>query len=188
MKAYLIFSSASALAISISATAAMAQTSTNAAAVATAEGPPCFAALSFPDPNNPVRVNVPGVNRKEFSNFAPKVGVQVRPNDDVMVYGSYSEGYKTGGWTTRLTNPQGNVAPDFDEEIAETFEVGVKSTLLDRRLQLNIAGFTTNYKNVQLNQQVGTSPTIDNAGTARIKGVEVEAVIAPARARVGFKF
>ena len=146
-----------------------------------AGGPPCFAALSFPDPTNPVRVYVPGINRKEFSNFAPKVGVQLRPNDDVMVYGSYSEGYKTGGWTTRLTNPQGNVAPDFDEEIAETFEIGVKSTLLDRRLQLNIAGFTTNYKNVQLNQQVGTSPTIDNAGTARIKGVEVEAVIAPAR-------
>jgi len=144
-----------------------------------AGGPPCFAALSFPDPTNPVRVYVPGVNRKEFSNFAPKVGVQLRPNDDVMVYGSYSEGYKTGGWTTRLTNPQGNVAPDFDEEIAETFEIGVKSTLLDRRLQLNVAGFTTNYKNVQLNQQVGTSPTIDNAGTARIKGVEIEAVVAP---------
>lgn len=146
-----------------------------------AGGPPCFAALSFPDPTNPVRIYVPGINRKEFSNFAPKLGVQLHPNDNVMVYGSYSEGYKTGGWTTRLTNPQGNVAPDFDEEIAETFEIGVKSTLLDRRLQLNIAGFTTNYKNVQLNQQVGTSPTIDNAGTARIKGVEVEAVIAPAR-------
>ena len=144
-----------------------------------AGGPPCFAALSFPDPTNPVQLYVPGVNRKEFSNFAPKVGVQLRPTDDVMVYGSYSEGYKTGGWTTRLSNPQGNVAPDFDEEIAETFEVGVKSTLLDRRLQLNLAAFTTNYKNVQLNQQVGTSPTIDNAGTARIKGVEVEAVVAP---------
>ena len=44
---------------------------------------------------------------------------------------------------------------------------------LDRRLQVNVAAFSTNYKNVQLNQQVGTSPTIDNAGTARIKGVEI---------------
>ena len=146
-----------------------------------AGGPPCFAALSFPDPTNPVRVYVPGVNRKEFSNFAPKVGLQLHPTEDIMIYGSYSEGYKTGGWTTRLTNPQGNVAPDFDEEIAKTFEVGFKSTLLDRRLQLNVAAFTTDYQNVQLNQQVGTSPTIDNAGTARIKGVEFEAVIAPAK-------
>jgi len=145
-----------------------------------AGGPPCFAALSFPTPANPVQVYVPGVNRKKFNNFSPKVGIQLHPNDDVMVYGSYSEGYKTGGWTTRLTNPQGNVAPDFDEEVAETFEIGVKSTLLDRRLQVNLAAFTTKYTDVQLNQQVGTSPTIDNAGTARIKGIELETIVAPA--------
>lgn len=144
-----------------------------------AGGPPCFAALGFPDPTNPVRVYVPGVNEKRFTNFSPKVGVQVTPADDLMVYGSYSEGYKTGGWTTRLTNPQGNVAPDFDEEVAETWEIGAKSRLLGRMLQLNVAAFTTSYKDVQLNQQVGTSPTIDNAGTARIRGFEIEAVAAP---------
>lgn len=144
-------------------------------------GPPCFAALSFPDPSNPVQVYVPGINRKEFSNFSPKVGVQLHPNEDVMIYGSYSQGYKTGGWTTRLTNPQGNVAPDFDEEKAKTWEVGVKSMLIDRRLQMNLAAFTTEYQDVQLNQQVGTSPTIDNAGSARIKGFEFELVAAPVR-------
>ncbi|MEN7538235.1 TonB-dependent receptor [Aurantiacibacter flavus] len=144
-----------------------------------AGGPPCFAALSYPNPDNPVQVYVPGVNRKTFSNFSPRFGVQLYPSDDLMVYGSYSRGYKTGGWTTRLTNPQGNIAPDFDEETAETWELGVKATLLDRRLQLNLAGFTTDYQDVQLNQQVGTSPTIDNAGSARIKGFEFEAVAAP---------
>lgn len=144
-----------------------------------AGGPPCFAALSFPDPTNPVRLYVPGRNRNDFQNFSPKIGVQLHPNDDVMLYGSYSEGYRTGGWTTRLSNPQGNIAPDFDEEVAETFEVGIKSSWFDRRLQVNLAAFTTNYQDVQLNQQVGTSPTIDNAGTARIKGFELEAIIAP---------
>ncbi len=146
-----------------------------------AGGPPCFAALSYPDPTNPVRVYVPGVNRKEFSNFAPKLGVQLHPNQDVMVYASYSKGYKTGGWTTRLTNPQGSVAPDFDEETATTWEAGIKSTLLDRKLQVNLSAFTTDYQDVQLNQQVGTSPTIDNAGSARIKGFELEVVAAPVR-------
>jgi len=144
-----------------------------------AGGPPCFAALSFPDPTNPVQVYVPGVNRKTFTNFSPKIGVQLHPTEDIMVYGSYSEGYKTGGWTTRLTNPQGNVAPDFDEEVAKTWEIGFKSTLLDRHLQINAAAFTTDYQDVQLNQQVGTSPTIDNAGTARIRGFELEAIVAP---------
>ena len=141
--------------------------------------PVCQAALSFPDPNNPVRVYVPGVNKNKFSNFSPKLGVQLHPTDDVMLYASWSKGYKTGGWTTRLTNPQGNVAPDFDEEKATTWEAGIKSMLIDRRLQLNAAVFTTDYKGIQLNIQIGTSPTIDTAGDARLKGFEVEMVAAP---------
>ena len=145
-----------------------------------AGGPPCGAALEYPDfAGNPVRVYVPGVNRKTFKDFSPKFGIQLHPSEDMMVYGSYSRGYKTGGWTTRLTNPQGNVAPDFDEEVAKTWEAGVKSTLFDRRLQLNAAVFSTDYENIQLNIQVGTSPTIANAGDARIRGFEVEAIIAP---------
>lgn len=141
----------------------------------------CQTGIGYPNPNNPVQVYVPGVNTKTFSNFSPKVGVQLHPAQKVMVYGSWSKGYKTGGWTTRLTNPQGNVAPDFGEEKATTWEVGVKSTLLDRKLQLNAAAFTTDYKDIQLNIQIGTSPTIANAGNARIKGFEVEAVAAPIR-------
>lgn len=144
-----------------------------------AGGPPCFAALSFPDPTNPTRLYVPGVNRKSFTNFSPKAGVQLHPSDDVLIYGSWSKGYKTGGFTTRLSNPQGNFAPDFDEEKATTYEVGIKSTLLDRKLQINAAAFTTAYRDLQLNIQIGTSPTIDNAGSARIKGFEIEVTAAP---------
>jgi iron complex outermembrane receptor protein len=139
----------------------------------------CQQGLSYPDPTNPVRVYVPGVNRKKFSNFSPKLGVQLYPGRDLMIYGSWSKGYKTGGWTTRLTNPQGNVAPDFDEELATTWEAGIKAKLIDRKLQLNAAAFRTNYKDIQLNIQVGTSPTIANAGDARIQGFEVEMLAAP---------
>ncbi|WP_082349940.1 TonB-dependent receptor [Novosphingobium sp. AAP1] len=139
----------------------------------------CQNGIGYPNPANPVQVYAPGVNRKNFNNFSPKVGVQLYPAERVMVYGSWSKGYKTGGWTTRLTNPQGNVAPGFGPEKATTWEVGVKSTLLDRKLQLNLAAFTTDYEGVQLNIQIGTSPTIANAGRARIKGVEAEMVLAP---------
>ena len=139
----------------------------------------CMTGLSFPNPANPLQVYVPGVNQKSFTNFSPKVGVQLHPTDQVMVYGSWSKGYKTGGWTTRLTNPQGNVAPGFGEEKATTWEVGVKSTLIDHKLQLNLAAFTTDYRGIQLNIQIGTSPTIANAGNARIKGFEAELVARP---------
>lgn len=138
----------------------------------------CQAIAGFPNPGQPLRYYIAGVQHKKFSNFSPKIGVQLHPGDDVMVYGSWSKGYKTGGWTTRLSNPL-PYAPDFNEEKATTWEVGVKSTLLDRHLQLNAAGFITDYKGIQLNFQQGVSPTIQNAGDARIKGFEIEAVIAP---------
>ncbi len=141
----------------------------------------CRVPLNFPDPNYALRYYVPGTQDKEFTNFSPKVGVQVHPTDDLMLYASYAEGYKTGGWTTRLSNPlppdpvTGVVpAPDFDEEEAKTYEVGIKSQFFDNRLQLNGAVFRTDYDGIQLNFQQGVSPTIQNAGDARIKGVELE--------------
>ncbi len=138
----------------------------------------CRIAAGFPNAGQPLRYYIAGTQAKKFSNFSPKAGIQLHPNDDVMVYGSWSRGYKTGGWTTRLSNPLPN-APDFDAEKAQTFELGVKSTLLDRKLQINAAVFQSNYNGIQLNFQQGVSPTIQNAGAARIKGVEVELVAAP---------
>jgi iron complex outermembrane receptor protein len=139
----------------------------------------CRIAAGFPVPGQPLRYYVAGTQQKEFDNFSPKVGVQIHPTEDVMLYGSWSKGYKTGGWTTRLSNPL-PYAPDFDEEKAETFEIGVKSSLLDRHLQINAAAFTTNYQGIQLNFQQGVSPVIQNAGDARIRGFEIEVVAAPA--------
>jgi len=138
----------------------------------------CATALGFPYPDQPLRYYPGTPDKQAFSNFSPKAGIQLHPSRDLMAYGSWSRGYKTGSWTTRLTNPL-MAAPTFGPEHAETFEVGVKSTLLDRRLQVNLAAFTTNYQGIQLNFQQGLSPTIKNAGDARIKGVELETTVAP---------
>lgn len=140
--------------------------------------PSCRAAIGYPTDANPLRVYPEGINKLSFNNFSPKLGLQLHPSDRVMAYASWSKGYKTGGWTTRYTTPQ-LTAADYQPEKATTWEVGVKSTLLDRHLQLNAAAFTTKYTGIQLNYQVGTSPTIDNVGDARIKGFEVEMVAVP---------
>lgn len=138
----------------------------------------CRIAGGFPNPGEPLRYYIAGTQRKSFSDFSPKIGLQYHPTDDAMLYASWSKGYKTGGWTTRLSAPL-PTAPDFDEEKATTYEVGVKSMFLDNRLQINAAAFQTDYKGIQLNFQQGVSPTIQNAGDARIKGFEVEVVAAP---------
>jgi iron complex outermembrane recepter protein len=143
-------------------------------------GVSCRVANNYPDPSNPLRIYPGGINHLEFENFSPKLGLQLHPAEDVMIYGSWSEGYKTGGWTTRYSTPQTFVS-SFDPETASTYEVGLKSTLLDRRLQVNAAFFLTNYDAIQLNYQVGGSPTIANVGDGKIKGAELEVVAQPTR-------
>jgi len=143
-------------------------------------GQTCRVANNYPDPTNPLRIYPGGINHLSFDNFSPKVGVQLHPNSDVMVYGSWSKGYKSGGWTTRYSTPQTFVS-SFDPEKATTYELGLKSTLLDRHLQINAAVFLTDYNGIQLNYQVGGSPTIANVGDGRIKGAELEVVAQPTR-------
>lgn len=140
----------------------------------------CATALGFPDPSQPLLYYPTTPDRQTFNNFSPKAGVQLHLTKDLMAYGSWSRGYKTGSWTTRLSAPL-KTAPTYGPEHAETFELGVKSTWFDRRLLVNIAAFTTNYQGIQLTFQQGLSPTTQNAGNARIKGVEIEATVAPAR-------
>jgi iron complex outermembrane recepter protein len=146
--------------------------------IATGISEACRILAGFPNANQPLRYYIAGTQRKTFKNFSPKISLQYHPTDDVMAYATWSKGYKTGGWTTRLSNPL-PTAPGFGPEKATTYELGLKSTLIDRKLQINAAVFQTEYKGIQLNFQQGISPTIQNAGDARIKGFEVEVNAAP---------
>ena len=148
-----------------------------ATAASPAPGQDCQQFLGFPSATEPYRYFPPGVFHQNFKNFSPTVGLELHPNNDLMIYGSYSKGFKTGSWTTRLSVPNTvyNDSLHFDPEHATTEEVGIKSEWFGRRLRLNLAGFHTDYEGIQLNSQIGPSPTIVNAGNARIWGAEAEA-------------
>ena len=136
----------------------------------------CQQTLGFPNPTQPYRYYPAGKKTLNFKNFSPTMGLQYTPNDDMMFYATLSQGYKTGSWTTRLSNPH----PTYDDtlhfnpEKAISEEVGMKSEWLSNSLRLNVAGFHTLYKDIQLNSQQGISPTLLNAGDARMWGFEVE--------------
>jgi len=136
-------------------------------------------ALGFPDPLDPLRFYPPGINKKHFDNLSPRVGLEYTSAENTLFYLSYSQGYKTGGWTTRLSFPE-QTAPDFDEEEADSYELGMKSEWFDSRLRLNMAAFYTEYDGIQLTQTDGISPTTKNAGEARIHGAEIEFQALPA--------
>jgi iron complex outermembrane receptor protein len=112
-------------------------------------------------------------NKLEFENFSYRVGVEYTFNDDVMTYLSLATGYKGGGWTTRIEAPE-LTSPTFDEEEAQTIELGVKSELFDGRARVNAAIFHTAYDDLQLTFVEGTSPITANGGDGIIKGAELE--------------
>lgn len=141
-------------------------------------GPPdltCQQLFGFPVAGQPLRYFPAGVNKRDFYNFSPTVGAQYHFTDDMMSYVSWSKGFKSGGWTTRLSAPISSATEaQFDPEKATTYEFGLKSEWLHRTLQANFATFYTKYNEIQLNQQIGASPVLKNLGTARLYGAELE--------------
>ena len=135
----------------------------------------CQQLLGFPVPGQPLRYFPDGTNKQDFGVFTPRIGGQFQVNDDVMVYASWSKGYKSGGWTTRLSQPiAAGEEAEFGPEFAKTTELGVKAELFNRRAIANLAVFYTEYDDIQLNVQQGPSPVFQNAGDATIKGAELE--------------
>jgi iron complex outermembrane receptor protein len=109
-----------------------------------------------------------------FDEFTPHVGIDFQINDSHMVYATYTEGFKSGGWNTRATD-----AADMnliDSETAEAFEIGFKSAFMNNRMTLNGAYFVNTYKNLiitAVNPATGGFVT-PNAGEAEISGFELE--------------
>jgi iron complex outermembrane receptor protein len=131
-----------------------------------------------PDPSDPTLYFPPGRLEQDFSNTSIRAGTEYSFTDDVFVYASYAEGFKSGGWDTRLTAPVLEV-PGFRPEEAETYEVGLKSEWLENTLRVNAAAFRTDYTDLQLIIQQGISPLTRNAGKSEIEGFELELQWAP---------
>jgi iron complex outermembrane receptor protein len=116
---------------------------------------------------------------REFSSTTVSASLQYRFNERVMAYLSLSEGFKSGGFNQRYNAaPPGNAPISFDDETAESYELGLKSNPTDS-LQVNAAIFATEYDDIQMTYRLGVVPLLFNAGTASINGAEVELAFAP---------
>lgn len=119
-----------------------------------------------------------------WSNFSWRLGAEYRPNQDVMIYGSVSTGFKSGGFTGTATTAA-RATTSFDPEEATNYELGTKLDLFDRRLRLNTSAFYLDYKDLQVTRffQPPTSGfgefITENASNARVKGVELELTAKP---------
>ncbi len=143
-------------------------------------------------PTIPVNgVNVTGAIplNASWSRVDPLINLAVKPSDDILIYGKWSTGYKSGGASSRSLSYRG-----FNPETVSMFEVGAKAQFWDNKARLNIAAYTGTYKGIQLDfaglyedvingVRVATTRTtldvVNAPGTGRLKGFEAELTLAP---------
>ena len=112
-----------------------------------------------------------------------KVGLQYHLADDVMFYGSYSRGFKSGKFDLEFLHTDDTPFPQraLNPETLDAFEVGFKSTLADRTLLLNAAVFYNIWKDQQVFNVGVNGPEFFNLPESKIKGAEVELNWVPAQ-------
>ncbi|WP_324260853.1 TonB-dependent receptor [Altererythrobacter sp. H2] len=116
-------------------------------------------------------------------NLSGKAVLQFTPSDDVMLYGSYTRGYKGPAFNVFFNHTAPVNAIPIDEETSDAFEVGLKSQFWDRKVQLNLAAFMVEYDGFQANNFVllngAVVSNLTNAGTVKSEGFEADLIVAP---------
>ena len=116
-------------------------------------------------------------------NISGRAVLQFTPSDDVMLYGSFTRGYKGPAFNVFFNHTAPTNAIPIDEEISDAFEAGIKSQFLDNRVQFNASAFTVTYKGFQANNFVLLNgvpvSNLTNAGTVRSQGFEADLLAVP---------
>jgi len=127
----------------------------------------------------------------EFDELDPYLNLSFDITDKTMAYVSYSEGFKSGGFTQRVfppivagfTAPAGtadiDLIPTFEPEYVKVYELGAKYTGFDNRFRLNGAIFYTDYTDMQIQTFTSVAPITKNAAEATITGFELETQFVP---------
>lgn len=127
----------------------------------------------------------------DIDEFTPMANLALDLSDTAMVYFSYSEGFKSGGFTQRVfppvvagfTAPPGtpdlDLIPTFEPEFVEVLELGAKFSFFEERLKVNAAIFQTDYEDLQVQVFNSVAPVTENIGEATIEGFELELMAAP---------
>jgi iron complex outermembrane receptor protein len=125
------------------------------------------------------RGNLPADAEADWSEFNPKVGLRFNMTDDVMLYGTYSEGYRSGGFNGRVDSFESATIP-YNPEFLENYELGFKSEFGGGRVRVNGALFYMDYQDKQ--EEIGLKSdgatgqriSVFNAATATMQGFELQ--------------
>jgi iron complex outermembrane receptor protein len=125
------------------------------------------------DTNNDGLLDAPA--KETWTRFTPRFGLDYQVSNDMMVFASYAQGFKSGTF-----NPRASInEPAVDPEVVDSFEVGIKADLSDT-LRTNITVFSLDHKDRQyISVLPVTSPTdlnqiLGNVGQSTASGIEAE--------------
>ncbi len=111
-----------------------------------------------------------------FSDPTGRVIIDWKPDEDMMLYASWSRGFRSGGFNGRATSAT-SIGP-YDPETVDSFEAGMKADFADGKIRFNPTVFWAEYNNKQEEilraSGTATETIVQNAASARIRGIEIE--------------
>ena len=112
------------------------------------------------------------------SHTSPRIALTYDWTDDVRIYASRTEGFRSGGFSSLLSNPEAADLLEFDDESISSWEAGARVNLPNQNLSLNVALFNMKLTDYQLNTQVQVGvfnpPAVVNVGKVRARGLEAD--------------
>ncbi len=121
--------------------------------------------------NNSENHNI--ASSRKVDNVSPALNIQWYATQDTMTYFRYAKGFKDGGFNASDTTASLE-AFSFEDEEADTFELGLKSSLLDGAATFNAALFYTEFMNRQVSNFTLTGFVVGNAAESITQGVETD--------------
>ena len=119
--------------------------------------------------------NVDEAGKSNESIVTYSVSPQFHLNSDTMFYARVATGYRPGGPNVALPG----VPPSFDPDTITNYELGVKARLANRTVNLDIALFQMDWKDIQVNKTFGVTGGLANGSGARSKGIEAAVLWRP---------
>ncbi len=149
--------------------------------------------ITAADPSSTAAANVVAnalttrCGQKTFRYFTYRAAVDYQLDDNTLLYVSYSTGKHSGGFSySPISNTAGQPLPPYNTGSVEAYEVGMKATFFDRRLQFNLAAFYNQYTDLQVqtsfpNPLVANSviTLLSNGAKSKSPGIDLSIVAFP---------
>ena len=134
--------------------------------------------------NNPgagqlVGIEAPNELPFEDDNTSVRASLSYEPTKDILFFGTFSTGYKSGGFNTGSPTVLTDAQRTFASTTVQDYQLGIKSILLNGRARLNLTLFNTNLHDFQDRSFDGTNFVIRNSGDVRSRGVDFDGDLEP---------